>query len=207
MRWIYEKHDPKSRERKNTCTRIKKNEETIEWNLPSQVVKASPGVRVQCLGFRVRIFKGPSVRGFLAQTGLKVHVSGGFKRPSRWPCVGWKRTQMARPTPPSLPPTCLAARAGLDMKMDFPSPSLAPSTCLSVSFHPSPSPPSLLPSSFTPPQRTRRTNRFPHPARVNNVSWCGREKLARSTYVPKSLCSLDPCIFSRGFRSCWRSYR
>lgn len=148
---------------------LKKNEETIEWNLPSQVVKASPGVRVQCLGFRVRIFKGPSVRGFLAQTGLKVHVSGGFKRPSRWPCVGWKRTQMARPTPPSLPPTCLAARAGLDMKMDFPSPSLAPSTCLSVSFHPSPSPPSLLPSSST-PQRTRRTNRFPHPARVNNVS-------------------------------------
>lgn len=62
---------------------------------------------------------------------------------------------MARPTPPSLPPTCLA---GLDMKMDFPSPSLAPSTCLSVSFHPSPSPPSLLPSSFTPPNaRGERT--------------------------------------------------
>lgn len=65
---------------------------------------------------------------------------------------------MARPTSPSLPPTCLAARAGLDMKMDFPSPSLAPSTCLSVSFHPSPSPLSLLPSSFTPPNaRGERT--------------------------------------------------
>lgn len=29
------------------------------------------------------MFKGPSVRGSLAGTGLKVRVSAGFKRPSR----------------------------------------------------------------------------------------------------------------------------
>lgn len=98
-----------------------------------------------------------------------------------------KRTQMARPTPPSLPPTCLAARAGLNMKMDFPSLlSRSPSTCLSF-------PPS---TPFQRPPRTRRTNRFPYPARVNNVSWCGREKLARSTYVPESLCAMKKRRYS-----------
>lgn len=41
----------------NTCTRIKKKKKTrragpIEWNLPSQVVKASPGVRVPVSWFQ-----------------------------------------------------------------------------------------------------------------------------------------------------------
>lgn len=120
--------------------------------LPSKLLRPAGGKGIHRHGVFVSgsIFKGPSVRGSLAQTGLKVHVSGGFKRPSRWSCVGKEPDGSTYPTFLVLllpPPTCLSARLGPDTKMDFPSLFLFPM------FHP----PFVLPPPQFPSRGTNRS--------------------------------------------------
>ena len=114
-----------------------------------------------------------------------MHVSGGFKRLSRWSCVEKEPDGSTYPTLscPSAsllhPRVCLGVRVDLDMKMDFPS-LFTLSLSLFVSIY----------SFYTRYNFLReRTNRFSllRRALITYLD-AAREKLRRSTYVPKSLC-------------------